>query len=373
MTKNFILCFMIGSGMAFNAMAALNDTQTGGAFTVLEPKVSNGQNIKGCPTIETPLFLSFERRLLTEYTDIESGGKQYHNPWKMNINSAPSAADLKDLQHEIHVYIELFDLPTGKFASNDVFSYYDANQNVIVTNGKNLTKWEKLTDKKYKLVLRLSSESGDQEQIDHVYALSRNFKTLEIFHFQNVRAYEWEQRNNYAKIKEMVRQMPSSVLIDDLDYIRMYGNKDTSTRSLYLYQLLGRTSAKDTNVSFEQKRGFLYPQTRFWIDPDKEVGTDMHSRHLLNAILIGGRELQSYQDKFHQSSDPEFFTYSMSDNDSFKNFLKLESFNFRLMNGNKIGLGHIVTHGVFPRLNLAQYKSSEFKMTEENAKLCGLN
>lgn len=363
--KNSLLFFMMCSGVAFNAMADLNDTQTGGAFTVLGPKVSNSQKVEGCPTIETPLLLNFEHNFRTDFTYMYNRPDQYYNPWKANIGSAASEKELIDLEHEVHVYIELFELPNGKFASNDMFSYYDAANNIIVTNGKNVTKWHKISDKKYKLIIPLSSDFSALKQ---VYALSRNFKTLEMFHFQS-HSPEWEFRNDYAESKKMVTRMHSSIPNSTLDSLNQ--KVDTYTKSLYLYQMLSRSSAKDTNVNFEQKRGFLYQ--RSWTPVTSQP--IYSSIYKLSGILLGGRDFDEYLAKFpfEDAFHHRYAQYALSDKDSFKNYLKLESFDFKLMNSHMLGTDLGVGYMSHARLSMAQYNSSDFKMTKENAQICGLD
>ena len=320
----------------------------GGAFTVNMPKTSTVDDIRGCPTLETPLKLTFTEDIQPRkengptyfYYDGWRGVGQKVNPWSPVLDNHKYAAT----EHEIHIYVEFFQTPSNRFADkNGAYAYTDAN-GVMYTNGE--YSWEHvpaLGKNIYKAVI----SDWNKGQTKSIYLPGRDFKTVEVFHFQNNRP-QWDDRNSYENVKSRInnnisKSYSKAKLNEQLStYVH-----DDGTDSLFLYQKLSRASLKESQINYYQLRGkFNGVNLGYWAQ---------------EYILFGGEGAEQLKNKI-----PDMSNYSMEDNGSFKNALKIESLDLRLMDNNRMAYGSTGTY-------IASFNRTDFSMTPENLKACGLD
>lgn len=320
----------------------------GGAFTINMPKESAVNDVRGCPTLETPLKLTFTEDIQPRkengptyfYYDGWRGVGDKVNPWVPILKGHKYAAT----EHEIHIYVDFFQTPSNRFADkNGTYAYTDAN-GVMYTNGE--YSWEhvpELGKNMYKAVIT----DWNKGQTKSIYLPGRDFKTVEVFHFQNNRP-QWDDRNNYANVKSRINNISKSYSKAKLNERLSTYVRDDGTDSLFLYQKLSRASLKESQINYYQLRG-------------KFNGTDV-GYWAQEYILFGGEGAE----KLRTQGIPDRDNYSMEDNGSFKNALKIESLDLRLMENNRMTHGYTGTY-------IASFNRTDFSMTPENLKACGLD
>ncbi|SPW31149.1 Uncharacterised protein [Edwardsiella tarda] len=325
----------------------------------------------GCPTLDTPLLLKLEH----DFNDNRHGYSGLYNAWNKR-NDKPD--EIRNIDHEAHIYIELYDNLKTRFASNGVnmslYSFYDDKSNIVVSSGGSKYVWEKVGEKKYRVVVKLS---GENSGLSELYSLSRDFKVMEIFYFQSHHP-EWKDRNNYDAIIAMAEKMPKRHSVNTVhqanhNYIAST-DKDPHTKSLFLYQKFSRAHPKATNVDFTQRRGLLQPRSIKTMDFSRPTGESEFRAN--NWISTGGRDighLQNIDGKKANELRNNRTEYNMVDTDKFDNYLTVESFNFKLMNSHDMARQPNFLEISDPGSSLAQYNYSAFNMTKENKKFCGMN
>ncbi|ADO47285.1 hypothetical protein [[Enterobacter] lignolyticus] len=343
---------------SFPGGAAPSGGSEGGAFTVNTPKPSSVDEIRGCPTLETPLRLTFTEAIKPTHT-LSGGLDLWMDPWRGMSESiepwVPAWGSRGPDAHEIHVYVELFKTPTNRFANRDgVFSYADPT-GVLHTNGQ--YEWKhvpELGKHVYKAVI----DSWNKGQTKDIYLPGRDFKSVDVFYFQNNRP-NWNARHDYKKMVDLVGRMNKSysekVVWLKYNAIEVPIEQDDESQALFLYQKLSRSNVKDSKIDYYQFRGLLYPR--------------YSGAAARNFILFGGADTE----KLRYQPIPKRASYSMEDRGSFKNAMKIDSIDMKIMESTIIGVAgsgkpHTRDHGTF----IADYSRSDFSMTPENLKACGL-
>ncbi|EGJ6525039.1 TPA: pilus biosynthesis protein [Escherichia coli] len=351
MKYKFLVAAMLAA-MPF--MASSSTSVDGKAFTVNEAKVSSSQNLAGCPTLETPLRLQFiedikpVRSTLGSYYDAWRGAAAFNEePWevlKHNKDIAPTA-------HETHVYVEFFQTTINRFADdNGVFAYTD-NSGVMQSGGQYV--WQHVPELG-KYVYKAVITPWDKGQVKSIYLPGRDFKKVEVFHFQNNRPH-WDDRNDYTKVKARVNKMSKTLsyqTISKRDTTLTLDTMDDDSESLFLYQKLSRSNVKDSRINYYQLRGLFTPNVQM-------------PQLTRNFILFGGENASQYRGIKYENF-PVKNEYSMEDSGSFDNALKIESIDLRLMEGGEV-------KNLTNMTQIASYTRTDFKMTPENLKACGLD
>ncbi|EOU3971298.1 TPA: pilus biosynthesis protein [Salmonella enterica] len=327
-------------------MASLSSSD-GGAFTIKMPKSSTVDDIRGCPSLETPLKLTFTEDIQPRkengptylYYDGWRGVGHTVNPWSPVLHNSKYAAT----EHEIHIYVEFFQTPSNRFADkNGAYAYTDAN-GVMYTNGE--YSWEHvpaLGKNIYKAVI----SNWNKGQTKSIYLPGRDFKAVEVFHFQNNRP-QWDDRNSYQNVKSRIKNNISKSYSKAKLNERLSYADDDGTDTLFLYQKLSRASLKESQINYYQLRGkFNGNVVGYWAQ---------------EYILFGGEGAEKLRNTI-----PSIDNYSMEDNGSFKKALKIESLDLRLMDNVRITSGYTGTY-------IASFNRTDFSMTPENLKACGLD
>ncbi|HAN6091837.1 TPA: pilus biosynthesis protein [Escherichia coli] len=360
MKYKFLVAAMLAA-MPF--MASSSTSVDGKAFTVNKAKVSTSGNLAGCPTLETPLKLTFTEDMkpikgefgITQgigYYDGWLGIGTAINPWVDLLGNTRYTAK----EHEIHIYVEFFNEPVNRFSDKGgIFAYADAN-GIMYSNGE--YPWKQVPElgkNIYKAVIT-DWKKGETKSI---YLPGRDFKKVEVFYFQDNVPY-WDDRNNYQIIKQRLSQLPSqyskSYINTQLpyqpesttgEYAPKPGDTVRTAEALYLYQKLSRGSLNESTISFVQRRGqFNNIRDTFWT---REI------------ILFGGQGKETLRNTINLDKE----SYSMTDTGIFDNALKIESIDLKLLE-NKRGGGDVGSY-------IASYDRTDFSMTPENMRLCGLD
>ncbi|CAD5757556.1 Uncharacterised protein [Escherichia coli] len=352
---------------------ASSTSSEGGAFTVKMAKSSTVDDIKGCPTLETPLKLSFIEDMKpikgekTSYLGFYDGwlglgighNKNDPYPWEDLLHNTRYTAK----NHEIHIYVEFFKESLNRFSDKGgVFSYTDSN-GVIQSNGK--YPWQHMPELG-KYVYKAVITDWQKGETKDIYLPGRDFKNVEVFYFQDNVPY-WDDRNNYQKMKERLSKLKSKYSYAEVNsklpfedeprdgnYAPKPGDPVRTAEALYLYQKLTRSSLKESKINFEQIRGqFNNLRDTFWTQ---------------ELILFGGQGAESLRNKGDLSQN----SYSMKDTGIFDKALRIESIDLKLMENKRAGSqyngadGHTGTY-------IASYDRTDFSMTPENIKACGLD
>ncbi|HAX5157401.1 TPA: pilus biosynthesis protein [Escherichia coli] len=371
MKYKFLVAAMLAA-MPF--MASSSTSVDGRAFTVNTPKVSTSGNLAGCPTLETPLKLTF-----TEDMKPIRGAKSYSgyydgwlgvgtaiNPWVDLLGNTRYTAT----EHEIHIYVEFFQNPMNRFSDKGgIFARTDEN-GAIYSNSQ--YPWQQipaLGKNVYKAVIS-DWKKGETKSI---YLPGRDFKNVEVFYFQNNVPY-WDDRNNYQKIKQRLSSLKSQYTQSDIqtrlpfepestsgDYAPKPGDTVRTAEALYLYQKLTRASLKESKIDYYQMRGqFTNFRDTFWTQ---------------ELILFGGEGAE----RLRNNADISNANYLMSDSGSFANALKIESIDLKLMENKRVnvplpkaGPSAVQEYEALTGTYIASYDRTDFAMTPEDIKACGL-
>ncbi|EPP4622733.1 pilus biosynthesis protein [Escherichia albertii] len=337
---------------------ASTTSSEGGAFTVKMAKSSTVDDIKGCPTLETPLKLTFTEDMkplpgggqTSTWYDGWLGWASQIDPWKDMFHNTRFTAK----NHEIHIYVDFFSNPDNRFSDKGgIFTY--TNNNVMYSNGE--YQWQhmpSLGQYVYKAVI----PSWNKGETKSIYLPSRNFKSVEVFYFQDNIPY-WDRRNDYSFMKQKATQLKSYYDISefetglkkggDVNAPPQAGDSFRTAETLFLYQKLTRSNAKDTTIAFKQKRGAF-----------NQYETSLHWTR--EIILLGGPGSETLRNK-----DLNNQRYMMEDSGTFSNSLKIDSIDLKLMENKRIG--PMASTGTY----IASYERSDFSMTPENQKICGLD
>lgn len=304
----------------------------GGSFTLNVPKSSSADDTRGCPTLETPLRLKFIEDIVPRhadgyYFDAWRGVADSATPWR-EINSNGST------KHEVHVYMEFFTNPTYRFFNNDWQHVPELGQYV------------------YKAVI----DSWDKGQVKEIYLPGRDFKSVEVFHFQNNRP-NWDQRNDYKKMVALMKSMDDFY---DKGRVQGLGNGsaliEDKAQALFLYQKLSRANIKDKNINYYQFRGLLTPT--------------VYKSGLIseNFLLVGGQNAEASRYKPFDSgpNSPYQRGFTAIDSGTFDKALRIDSINTKIMDTTHTSTSQGLTN------NMADYSRIDFKMSPENLKACGL-
>ncbi len=353
MKYKFLVAAMLAA-MPF--MASSSTSVDGKAFTVNKAKVSSSENLVGCPTFDTPLRLTFTEDMkpiqtvangVTIYYDGWLGKGAGINPWQDFFFNSRFAAK----NHEIHIYVEFFDKLENRFSDKQgIFAYTDNNY-VMLSSGE--YQWQHMPTMGpniYKAVI-----PWNKGETKSIYLPTRNFKTVEVFYFQD-NIPLWDRRNlkpdpyqlrHYYDLSEFGTGTPKGG--DVTQPPQQAGDPYRPAVSLFLYQKLTRNNPKDTTISFKQKRGsFNHLETAsYWT---REV------------ILLGGPGSEALRNKDLNES-----RYQMEDNGVFSKALKIDSIDLKLMENKRIGPE--LSTGTY----IASYDRTDFSMTPENMRICGLD
>lgn len=358
MKYKFLVAAMLAA-MPF--MASSSTSVEGRAFTVNKAKASSSDNLIGCPTLDTPLKLTFTEDMkplpgggaIPTWYDGWLGWAGGINPWEDFFHNTRFTAK----NHEIHVYVEFFDKPTNRFSDKQgIFTYTD--NNLIYSGGE--YQWQQqsnLGNNVYKAVI----PSWNKGETKSIYLPSRNFKSVEVFFFQD-NLSGWSHRNYYRNMSNEVYSLRNYYDLSDLEAgIKKCGDPNYPPTSpgnpqecrkattLFLYQKLTRSNPNDSTITFKQKRGLFnhYEAANNWT---REV------------ILLGGPGAESLR-----NTDLNQSRYMMEDNGSFSNALKIDSIDLKLMENKRLGPG--LSTGTY----IASYDRTDFTMTPENMRICGLD
>ncbi|HHJ2746889.1 TPA: pilus biosynthesis protein [Escherichia coli] len=355
MKYKFLVAAMLAA-MPF--MASSSTSVDGRSFTVNKAKVSSSENLVGCPTLDTPLRLTFTEDMkpiqtvsngVTSYYDGWLGKGAEINPWKDFFYNSRFAAK----NHEIHIYVDFFDNPENRFSDKQgIFTYTD--DGVMYSNGE--YQWQHMPNlgaNVYKAVI----PSWNKGETKSIYLPSRKFKSVEVFYFQD-NIPLWDKRNQYHSIKNEPAQLRSYYDLSEFSTGTTKGGDVTAAPdkagdpyrpavSLFLYQKLTRNNANDTTITFKQKRGsFNHLETSlYWT---REV------------ILLGGPGSE-------RNTALTKSRYMMEDTGIFSNALKIDSIDLKLMENKRIGPEN--STGTY----IASYDRTDFSMTPESMKFCGLD
>ncbi|MFR0240673.1 pilus biosynthesis protein [Escherichia coli] len=370
MKYKFLVAAMLAA-MPF--MASSSTSVDGKAFTVNEAKVSTSGSLAGCPTLETPLKLSFiedmkpikgENTSFLGYYDGWLGlglGKDRDSPYPWTDLLGNTRYTAKN--HEIHIYVEFFKESLSRFADKSgIFAYTDPN-GIIQSNGK--YPWQhvpELGTHVYKAVIT-DWQKGETKDI---YLPGRDFKSVEVFYFQDNVPY-WDDRNNYQKMKERLSKLKSKYSYAEVNstlpyqpeptngnYAPQPGDPIRTAEALYLYQKLTRASLKESKINFEQIRGqFNNLRDTGWTQ---------------ELILFGGQGAESLRNK----GDLNKNSYTMKDTGIFDKALRIESIDLKLMENKRAGSRSSGADGRTGTY-IASYDRTDFSMTPENIKACGLD
>ncbi|EPC6786096.1 pilus biosynthesis protein [Escherichia coli O3:H9] len=329
----------------------------GGAFTVNMPKVSTVDDTKGCPSLETPLRLNFTENINRVYDSFSMDawrGSAHYDYINDIWNVLPGNLSIAPTEHEIHIYVEYFKTTLNRFSDNNgVFAYTD-DSGVMQANGE--YKWEhvpELGQYVYKAVIKPWNKS----QTKSIYLPGRDFKQVEVFHFQNNRPH-WNDRGDYKKVKERVSLMnksyPYSVVSKRDTTLSLNDKMDDDSESLFLYQKLTRSNVKDSKINYYQLRGLFTPGAQ---------GAEL----VRNFIIFGGENADHFRGfGTDYKRFPVKDSYSMEDQGSFDKALKIQSIDLKIMEAGRVKNGTNMTQ-------IASYKRNDFNMTVENLKACGLD
>ncbi|MGS14211.1 pilus biosynthesis protein [Escherichia coli] len=352
---------------------ASSTSSEGGAFTVKMAKSSTVNDIKGCPTLETPLKLTFTEDMIPIKAE-NSSIYSYYDGWLgVGIgNNRDTPYPWQDLlgntrytakNHEIHIYVEFFKEPVNRFSDKGgIFTYADSN-GIMYSNGE--YPWQQVPElgkNVYKAVIN----QWNKGETKNIYLPGRDFKNVEVFYFQDNVPY-WDDRNNYQKMKERLSKLKSVYTQSQIqsklqfqaesttgDYAPKPGDAVRTAEALYLYQKLTRANVNESKINFEQIRGQFNNLRNTWWTQE--------------LILFGGQGKESLRNKIELNQD----NYVMKDTGIFDKALKIESIDLKLMENKRVGSRLSGPDGLTGTY-IASYDRTDFAMTPENIKACGLD